>query len=234
MPQKRKTVLISGVGKHAHERLEYAIIDRGYNMVALLSDDVGLEHAERIKSKYLATGKKFLIEKVDSEDYLGILNATLLLLQNECRGYAPEFFVGLSTRFVTLALSQAATITDSVMFLVTIKDDEMRTPKDLLEIPRIPTLSLTTPQIKALDVLIKNGGSIGSLKEMDRLWRDAMEHDQIDRTSNVSKLAKKLESWGLVERKGSAKSGRVREIQITELGRTVRSWKKIRRSKTKS
>ena len=130
---------------------------------------------------------------------------------------------------MTLALSQAATITDSVMFLVTIEDYDKPIPKDLREIPRLPTLALSLPQIKALDVLIKKGGKVSSLKDMDRLWRDEMDVAQIERTSNVSKLAKKLESWGLVERRTSPQSGRVREIHITELGRTVRAWKTIRR-----
>jgi DNA-binding MarR family transcriptional regulator len=234
LPKKKKTVLVTGVGRWAHERLEFALLDRGYDMVALLADDAGMEFAEKFKESYQATGKKFLIKKIDSEDYLSILNTTLLLLQNECKGYTPEFYVGLSTRFVTLALSQAATITDSVMFLVTIENYDKPIPKDLREIPRLPTLTLSLPQIKALDVLIKNGGSVGSLKDMDRLWRDEMEIAQIERTSNVSKLTKKLESWGLVERKTSPESERVREIYITELGRTVREWKKIRRSESKS
>jgi len=234
MPKKKKTVLVTGVGRYAHERLEFALLDRGYDMVALLADDTVMEFAEKIKKNYEATGKKFLIKEIDAEDYLSILNTTLLLLQNECNGYIAEFYVGLSSRFVTLALSQAATITDSVMFLVTIEDHEKQIPKDIREIPRLPTLTLSLPQIKALDVLIKNDGSISSLKEMDRLWRDEMEIAQIEHTSNVSKLTKKLESWGLVERRTSPKSGRVREIYITELGRTVREWKKIRRSKSKS
>ena len=228
---KRNTALITAIGQHAHERLRFALIDRGYNMVALLASDVGMKHAEEIREEFKPTGKKFLIKSIDPEDYLSILNTTLLLLQNECKGYVPEFFVGLGTRFATLALSQAATITDSVMFLVTFESLEDQTPKDLREIPRLPTLKLTLPQIKALDVLIKNGGSISSQKELERAWRDAMEVEQIEAPSGISRLVTKLESWGLVERRESPKSGRVRDIYITELGRTVRNWKNIRRSK---
>ena len=228
---KGKSVLVSGVGMYAHERIEFAMVQKSYKMVALIADPDSIKYAEQLRDTYEPKGIKVVMKEIDSEDYMSILNTTLVMVQEECKGYRPEFYVGLGTRFVTLALSQAAILTESDMFLVTIVDHETLKPKDVKEIPTLPTLSLSQAQLTLLDVLIKNGGMVKSLTELNKKWRDAMDMAALDKTSSASKLVKKLSGWGLVERRTSDSSGRVKEIYVTTLGRTVRAWKKLKRER---
>ncbi|MBN2229994.1 MAG: hypothetical protein JW779_10450 [Candidatus Thorarchaeota archaeon] len=228
---KGKRVLIAGVGMYDHERIEFAMIQGSYKMVALVADASSVMHAEKLRDTYQPKGIKFVIKQVDPEDYMAILSTTLTMIQDECKGYSPVFYVGLGTRFVTLALSQAAFLTESDMFLVTITDHETRQPKDIREIPTLPTLSLTKAQLTMLDVLYNSeNGMVKSLKDLSKRWRDAMEMASLEQTSSASKLVKKLMNWGLVERRVSESSGRVREVYITELGKTVRAWKGLKKT----
>lgn len=223
-----KKALISGVGMREHRRLDFALVDRSYDLIVLLADSESMGHAEEIREKYEPMGKKVIVKEIDSEDYLGILNEALLLLSNECSKHKPEFYVGLGTRFITLA--QAALLTKNTVFLVTIKDHEEKIPKDLREIPQMKNFSLTEQQLVVLDVLIENNDRVASITELGRLFMKKMYGIDKDRaTSSGSKLAKKLSEKGLVIKKPKEGSKKGYYVEITNLGKTVRAWKRAQR-----
>jgi len=225
-------MFIATIGKYQHDRIEFALVQRSVQRIEIMHSAApeSREAAETIREKHKGLTH---IHEVDPWDYLGILSLALKTV-NSNPGYIPEFHIGLGTRVMTMALAMAALFTESEMFLVV--EDEDYSPRELLNIPVLPTTPIAAQKrtiLKVLDGL--KGKAIESASLLRRKIREIESTQEgflpkryvIPSSATLSKHLKPLEAWGFVERR---KTGKTKSIRLTKLGEAVLEMKLSRRN----
>lgn len=232
MTPTQQRMFIATIGKYQHDRIEYALLGRSVHRIELMHSDAqeSKDAAFKILDKYKSVVH---LHEVDPWNYLEILSLALNIV-NKNPKFAPEFHIGLGTRVMTMALAMAALFTESEMFLV-VEDETMR-PRELMEIPVLPTSPIAAQKRAILQILSRmKGKSVESAQGLRRVIKEMEEKSRtqfpegyvIPTPATLSKHLKTLEAWGFIQR---SKVGVTKQIQLTSLGETVLEMKLSRRN----